>query len=107
MVLFLWIRELNTPNITQSRECFPQGHNSKKPPRLPIADSPSGGILGLILMLTSTGRFSMVTSKEYLSISESIGSVAPSTDIGICVRLIARIVISSASRLRNMIKNTF
>ena len=29
------------------------------------------------------------------------------TDIGICVRLIARIVISSASRLRNMIKNTF
>ena len=49
----------------------------------------------------------MVTSKEYLSISESIGSVAASTDIGICVRLIARIVISSASRLRNMIKNTF
>ena len=49
----------------------------------------------------------MVTSKEYLSISESIGSVAPSTDIGICVRLIALSVISSALRLRNMIKNTF
>ena len=36
-----------------------------------------------------------------------VPSAVPSTDIGICVRLIALSVISSALRLRNMIKNTF
>ena len=40
--------------------------------------------------------------------SDPVGSSAvPSTDIGICVRLIALSVISSALRPKNMIKNTF
>ena len=36
-----------------------------------------------------------------------VPSAVPSTDIGICVRLIALSVISSALRPKNMIKNTF
>ena len=53
------------------------------------------------------GKFSKAISKGVLSTLESIASAVPSTDIGICVRLIALSVISSALRLRNMIKNTF
>ena len=69
--------------------------------------APSGGILALILTLPCMGKFSKAISKGVLSTLESIASAVPSTDIGICVRLIALSVISSALRLRNMIKNTF
>ena len=42
-----------------------------------------------------------------LSTLGNIVSAVPNMDIGICVRLIALSVISSALRPKNMIKNTF
>ena len=58
-------------------------------------------------MLPCMGKFSKAISKGALLTLESIVSVAPSTDIGICVRLIALSGISSALRPKNMIKSTF
>ena len=65
------------------------------------------GILDLIPMLPCTGKSSKATSKGALSTLGNIVSAVPNMDMGICVRLIALSVISSALRLRNMIKRIF
>ena len=70
-------------------------------------DSLSGGILDHIPMLRYMEKSSAGTLKDALSTLESIGSVAPNTDTGICAHLVVQTVTSSASRLRNMIKTIF
>ena len=70
-------------------------------------DFPSGGFGDLIPMSPYMVKFSTATSKDALLTSGTIGSVVQSTDTGTCALLAVLIVISSASRLRNMIKSTF
>lgn len=107
MDFFSRIRELNIQSITRSRVSFLLGHGFKKPRLSPAADFPSGGFGGLIPMLPYMVKFSTATSKDALSASGTIGSAVPNTDTGICAHSAVQNVISSASRLRSMIKSTF